>query len=45
MIIYTFDSEVQNKILNKSEYFYPIGFVLVNKIIQNVDKIYSILLL
>ena len=39
MITYTFDSEVLNKILNKSEYFYPIGFVLIHKIIQNVDKI------
>ena len=43
VIIYTFDSEILNKILNKSEYFYPIGFVLINKIIQNVQNLINII--
>ena len=43
MFIYTFDSEFLKKKSNKLEYLFPIGFDLINKIIQNVDKIYSIL--
>jgi len=45
VIIYIFYFKVLKKIFNKLEYYCPIGFYLVNKIIQNLDKIYSILLL